>query len=145
MPKQKNFKKEIKETSRYKRIVANLKSEETVPTLAFVSFIAQEFEKILIPFQTSEPLIHILYESMCTLLFNLLSKFIKKKYLFQGHDGDFSRKPMSDILSIDVGNPQNIKPIHLVDIETKARSVFSNNKMVFGTDVLNFSLLLLSI
>lgn len=49
------LKKEMKKTSRYKRIVKNLKSEQTLPYLSSASFVGQEFEKFLIPFESSEP------------------------------------------------------------------------------------------
>ena len=45
----------MKKTSRYKRIVKNLKSEQTLPYLSSASFVGQEFEKFLIPFESSEP------------------------------------------------------------------------------------------
>ena len=80
LPKQKNFVREIKETARYKRTVQNLKSNLTLPYLAFVVFIAHSFDNFLVLFQSSEPLIHTLYERMKDLLTKIMSYFIKKKF-----------------------------------------------------------------
>ena len=55
LPQQKNFVREIKETARYKRIVQNLKSNLTLPYLAFVVFIVHSFDDFLVLFQSSEP------------------------------------------------------------------------------------------
>ena len=62
LPKQRNFNSEIKGTIRYQRIKQNLKLELTLPHLAFVPFIAQDFEDFLVIFQSNEPLIHLFYE-----------------------------------------------------------------------------------
>ena len=53
---QRNFKKKIKDTLRYKRISECLKSKFTVPNLSYVMFFAIVFEKFLITFQSNAPL-----------------------------------------------------------------------------------------
>ena len=110
--------------SRYKQIVENLKSEQTLSYLSFGSFVAQESERFLISCQSSEPLIHILYEGMCTLLLNFLIECIKKKYLFEKENGILSRKSMLAILNIDLRKLKYQKLICLVDIGTKANYFF---------------------
>ena len=83
LPEQKNFKKKIKNTLRYKRISEYLKSKFTVPYWSFVGFIAIDFEKFLITFQSNAPLIHLLYNKSVTLLKSLMAKFIGFNMLTQ--------------------------------------------------------------
>ena len=56
----KRFNREIKGTILFQSIKQNLKSELTLPYLAFVSFIAQGFEAFHVMFQSTESLIHLL-------------------------------------------------------------------------------------
>ena len=83
LPEQKNFKKEIKDTLRYKEISEYLKSKFTVPYLPFVVVIAIDFEKFLITFQSNAALIHLLYNKSVTLLKSLMTKFIDFNMLTQ--------------------------------------------------------------
>ena len=124
LPRLENCKIEIKEASRYKQFVENRKSGQTLPYLSFVSFVAQELEYFLISFQSSELLIHIINEDMRTLLLNLLTKCIKKNYLFE------KRMPFyHETLIIDLGKLQQQKLIRLVDIG-KVKSFLSNNIVI---------------
>ena len=43
---------------------------------AFVAFVAQHFEAFLLPFQTKDPMIHLLYPVMLSLPYGLQRKFI---------------------------------------------------------------------
>lgn len=90
--------------------------------MSFAAFVAQESESFLISFQS--PLIHIIYDGMCTLLLNFLIEFIKKKYLFEEENGILSRKSMSAFLNIDLGKLKYQKLICLADIGTKANYFF---------------------
>ena len=76
LPQQKNFKKEIKDNLRYKRIYECLKSKFTVPYLSFVVFIIIDFEKFLITFQSNTPIILLLHNKSVTLLKKLTTNFI---------------------------------------------------------------------
>ena len=49
---------------------------------------ASYFESFLTKFQSMKPLIHILYEEMETLLWNVMAKFVKSKYLTNKKDGE---------------------------------------------------------
>ena len=144
LPKQKNFVREIKETARYKRIVQNLKSNLTLSYLAFVVFIAHSFDDFLVLFQSSEPLIHILYEQMKDLLTKIMSYFIKKKYLVEEKDGKFIPKSFSSVLNVNVAKPDNHKAIKSVDIGTKCKSYFAESLIIddegtsFRKQVVNF-------
>ena len=79
LPQQKNFKREIESTIRYKRIGKNLKSVLTQAYLAFVAFMSQDFESFLLTFQRKEPMIHILYTVMGSFLSKMLTKFVLAK------------------------------------------------------------------
>ena len=144
MPKRKNFVREIKETARYKRTVQNLKSNLTLPYLAFVVFIAHSFDDFLVLFQSSEPLIHISYERMKDLLTKIMSYFIKKKYLVEEKDGKFVPKSFSSVLNVNVAKSDIHKPIKSVDIGTKCKSYFAENLIIddeetsFRKQVVNF-------
>ena len=127
MPKQKNFVREIKEAARYKRIVQNLKSNLTLPCLAFVVFIAHSFDYFLVLFQSSEPLINILYERMKDLLAKTIFCFIKKKYLVEEKDGKFVPKSFSSVLNVNVAKSDDYKAIKSVDIGTKCKSYFAES------------------
>ena len=81
LPKEKNFKYNIKHTERYKRIENALKDPLTEGYIAFCAFSAGDFESFLLPFQINEPKIHLLYPAMCKLISNLMNKFIRKRFL----------------------------------------------------------------
>ena len=51
LPRQKNLKREIECTIRYKRIAESLKSTLTPAYLAFVAFVSQDFESFLLTFK----------------------------------------------------------------------------------------------
>ena len=64
LPKQKNFKRTIKETSRYKQIIEVIQSDLAQHYLAFRSFSSQDFKDFFLKFQSEQPMIHLLYSSM---------------------------------------------------------------------------------
>ena len=79
--------------------------------VSFCSFTAHNFESFLLPLQKGEPMIHQLFLSLCKLLNDIQSKFIKKKKI---------NKLFSDLESnicIDVSKKENLKPLNLIDIE----------------------------
>ena len=49
--------------------------------LSFCTFVAHVFESFLLPFQTKESMIHLLYHSMCKLMSDRQSKCLKEKVL----------------------------------------------------------------
>ena len=70
--------------------------------VSFCAFTGHDFESFLLPLQTGEPKIHRLLPSMCKLLNDIQSKFIKKK------------KISSDLESniyIDVSEKESLKPL----------------------------------
>ena len=60
-----------------------MKNEETPIYLAFLQFVGQIFEAVLLQLQQPS-LIHILYPAMCDLITEVLNKFVRKKYLYEG-------------------------------------------------------------
>ena len=76
LPQQKNFKREIESTIRYKRIAENLKSTLTLAYLAFAAFVAQDLESSLLSFQRKEPMIHIFYNALGSFPSRMLTKFV---------------------------------------------------------------------
>ena len=79
LPKQKNFKHEMSKTQRHVRIKGALEESLTEVYVSFCAFVALDFESFLFPLQTKEPMIRLLYPSVCKLLSDLLSKCIKAK------------------------------------------------------------------
>ena len=66
-----------------KRTIYKLKNEETPIYLAFLQFVGQIFEAVLLQLQQPS-LIHILYPPTCDLITEVLTKFVRKKYLYEG-------------------------------------------------------------
>ena len=114
LPKQKNFKHEISKAQRYVCIKAALEEPLTDAYLSFCTFVAHDFESFLLPFQTKEAMIHLLYTSMCKLLSDPQSKCIKKKVLSS-----------ESCENIDLGKKENLKPVNLIDIGAKAKAMFA--------------------
>lgn len=141
LPKSKQY-NELKKTERYQRIRSVLANPISEVYLSFCAFSSEDFESFLLQFQFEEPMVHMLYDGMFTLLTNLMQKFIKKKVLFR-ENGDFITK--DDLLKINVLETKNTKPHKLIDIGTKAKLYFSSSSLIedesskkFRTECLNF-------
>ena len=80
LPKEDSFRRNILPTDRYRYIRNSLNDKTTEGYIAFAAFVSQKFELLLIPFQSSEPMIHLLFPAMCKFLTGLLQKLIRKKY-----------------------------------------------------------------
>jgi len=70
------FFSQIKTTNRYQRIIDFMKHPTSKASLYFIAFIANEFEDSLIQMLSNEPMIHIIYEKMSSLVFNIKKRFI---------------------------------------------------------------------
>ena len=121
LPKEKNFKSGILPTQRYKHIKDALLGKLTHAYVSFCAFAAEDFENFLLPFQSSEPMIHLLFPEICKLLTNLMCKFIKKKVL---------SKDASENLEIDVCKSTNCKSASFVEIGTKARLLVGDRTLI---------------
>ena len=123
LPSTSTFKSTIQGTARYTRIKKALEDESTLQYLSFVAFFATDSEMFLKC--STKPLIHFLYKEMEKLLWNTMSKFVKSKHLSNKTDDDTIRKaPATELLELDVYNKKKIKPIKMIDIGTKAKSLF---------------------
>ena len=75
---------------------------------------SHDFESFLLPYQSGDPMIHMLNAVLCKLLYNLLSK-------------------LSDNLevntNIDVSKKEIVKPLNLIEVGTKARLLFCDNSL----------------
>ena len=56
--------------------------------VAFVAFFAQDFEAFLLPFQSKDPVIHLLYPAVLSLLYGLQRKFIREAKLSSKNLGE---------------------------------------------------------
>ena len=70
--------KKIKGNERYRRIMSFLTSRETMVQLYFLESLKPVFDQFLQLFQTEEPLIHILHQSMLQLLKQVMFRFLKQ-------------------------------------------------------------------
>ena len=122
LPQQSNFKHAVATTARYKRICAALQNPLSLAYISFCAFSAEAFEDFLVPFQSDEPKVHLLYPSMCKLISNLMQKFIRKKVLSSVY---------TENLLIDIHFRDNIKPLSLVEVGTKAKSVLNEQTQLF--------------
>jgi len=102
LPKQKNFKREVEKTQRYLRIKTALSDNITEAYVSFVAFVAHDFQEFLVPFQSTEPMIHLLCPSLCKLMSTLQRKFVKKSKL----SDDITKN-----VYINVSEDRNIKPM----------------------------------
>ena len=145
LPTTSTFKSTVQETPRYNRIKKALNDEITLQYLSFVVFFATDSEVFLTKFQSKKPHIHILYDEMEKLLWQTMSKFIKTKQLSsQKEDGSTKQTSATELIWLDVYNKKLIKPIKMVDIGTKAKSLFppstfdlSETEESFRKDCLN--------
>ena len=81
LPTTASFKANVKKSKQYEKICESLNDDSTLCYLSFVTYFASDFESFLTKFQCLKPLIHILYEEMETLLWTVMAKFLKSKYL----------------------------------------------------------------
>ncbi len=72
LPSQKEFKRTIQPTERYKRITSILRNPSSQAYLAFLTYICQHFETFLLKFQRREPMIHVLHTALTSLLLELM-------------------------------------------------------------------------
>ena len=111
----------VRDTERYERIKEVLENEASVSYIAFIAFIANDFEIFLKTFQSMKSRIHIVYPEMSKLLTSLMSKFIKSKL---SRDDFNNAKSVSHLLTPNVKVTKNCKPLKLIDFGTKAKYSF---------------------
>ena len=109
-----------------------MENKTFVPYIAFIAFIANNFEIFLKAFQSMESRFHIVYREMSKLLTSLMSKFIKSKLLRR--DDSNNAKSVSDLLTFNVKDTKNFKPLKLIDIGTKAKCLFPESLDITNTE-----------
>ena len=101
------------------------KKSSALQYLPFVAFFATDSEMFLTKFQPMKPLIHIFYEETDELLWRTMSKFVKSKHLSnQTKDGTTRKTTAFELLELDVYNKKKMKLMKMIDIGTKAKSLF---------------------
>ena len=117
--KQKNFKRKIENTPRYTRLKTCFADPTMEAYVAFVAFVAQDFETFLLPFQSKNPMIHLLYLAVLSHLYGLQKKFI--------HGTILSSEDLSENFRINVNAEKIVKPICMIDVGTTAKTMFAQN------------------
>ena len=142
IPKEDDYKKVIKSSNRYKRIIGFLKDPTSKAGLCFIAFVSCDFEDYLTRMQTNEPMIHCMYEMMSSLLFNLMKKFVVYSEITTKVDGVITAKQGSDLISVNIS--KHTKKLDAIDIGTKAKSILndfsinSESKEIFRKKCLGF-------
>ena len=85
--------------------------------MSFIAFVSQDFDSFHHLFQSDEPLIHILYQKMGDLLFNLINKFCKNGSLYE--DSMSSIKSASDLVEVDLTLQKTQKSTKMLLLELK--------------------------
>ena len=92
--------KKVPKSINFKRVYMMLGTKERVSTKVTLEFlnIIPLFEKFLLLFQKSSPVVHILYDSLCDILVKILRRFLKAETM--------DNKYGSDLTSIDCAKYQ---------------------------------------
>lgn len=117
VPKQDDFKRKIETTERYQSIRKGLTSSTSVLYMSFIVYVAEILEEFLILFQSSKPLVHVLYPSIGELFFKLMTNFINPAALV---DKNGIRKEAKELGAVDVNDKLNLKTLHDIDFGHKA-------------------------
>ena len=120
---QKNFKKEVEKTQRYLRIKSALSKQIMEAYVLFVAFVAHDFHEFLVPFQSTEPMIHLLYPALLKLINTLQGKFFRN-----------IKSSSDDTTDINVGDDRNIKPLSKIDVGAKAKTLLLQN-VIMACDI----------
>ena len=123
LPKQDNFISKIKPSPRYKRIIDFLKNPIPKAELCFIACVAHDFEDFILTMQTSEPMIHCIYEKISSLIFNLMKKFVSSSAITVTVDGIAKAKQGSELVSVDVFKHR--KKMENIDNGTRAKEILS--------------------
>ena len=138
LPKQKDTFRKIKKTARYQRIAVVLEDSITLVYVSFCAFIAQDFEMLLLPFQSDRSMIHLLYPEMQSFLQNLMMKFNRPRYLTE-------ESTARGLHIVQVYNKKRHKVLNKIYDGTKVKCLFaepdllpSEKQKTFQEDYLKF-------
>ncbi|KAK3923387.1 Reticulocyte-binding protein 2-like protein a [Frankliniella fusca] len=118
--------KKISETQRYLFIRNSLKDSTFQAKVSFVIQSANLFERFSKIFQKSEPMVHLLYDELCSLYVLLLGRFLKSQCV------STSRACLKEEF---INNTENLLPLKDVDCGAKTEEFL---KKCMEVDVLKF-------
>lgn len=116
LPKQKKFAQDIEQTDTYKFIASNLKNSETPIFVNFVIYLAGILESYLIPMESKQPKIHVMYTKIGELFHKLMSCFVKPSILLNERG---AIKDAHELGQLDV--TKYYRNIHDIELGTKAK------------------------
>lgn len=124
--------KKIEKNDAYKRIKNFIHDKSTLPKLNFILFLYRTiFKKLLVWLQQEQPLVHLLYSELCTLLRNLFLAFVKEEIV--------KDKEGIQLLSLSFELQNNQKTNSNIDVgeitRTYIKELSSNEKVIFFQDV----------
>lgn len=119
LPKEKNFPKEIETTERYKFLKNILLDKRSQIYISFAIYVADILEVFLIKFQSSKPLVHLLYPAFGDLFFKLMTNFIKPSVLIK--TGTTNRLDAIGLGLLDLKS--NMLPIKDIDFGSKCHEL----------------------
>ncbi|KAG4072228.1 hypothetical protein HA402_005950 [Bradysia odoriphaga] len=117
LPRQENFTTKVETTARYQSIRKALTSITSVLYMSFVVYLAEILEEFLILFQSSKPLVHVLYPSIGDLFFKIMTNFVKKSALV---DKNGARRNAKELGKLDMNDKCNLISLHNIDFGHKA-------------------------
>lgn len=132
LPKEKNFAREIANTDRYQEIKRVLEDKNSQPYISYAVFVAELLDEFLVKFQSSDPLIHRLYDGFGRLLFDIMNNFVKKKYLFDGEE----KLEAKTLGQIDIRDPSKTKSCHEIYTGSKTRRLLAQLEQDGNADVI---------
>ena len=89
----------------------------------FVAFVAHDFHEFLVPFQSTEPMIHLLYPALLKLINTLQGKFFRN-----------IKSSSDDTTDINVGDDRNIKLLSKIYVGAKAKTLLLQN-VIMACDI----------
>lgn len=129
LPKQKNFSNDIESMEAYQFIATTLKKPETPIFVDFVVYLAGILESYLIPMESKQPKVHLMYTKMGELFYKLMSCFVKRSRLLD----DKGRKlEARELGKLDV--TKHLKDIHSVELGTKVKYLVANIEQKINLD-----------
>ena len=117
LTKEKTFKQRMAPTSRYQWLKAVSVSDLTIHCIVFYAFITQNLEALLVPSQSKQAVVHFFPVSMCNLVSDIMSIFIKKKVVSNNN---------FEITLMNIPKYTNYKYLKHIDIGAKTKMIFWN-------------------
>lgn len=93
-----------------------LTSKTSVLYMSFAVYLAEMLDSFLVLFQSSKPLVHVLYPAIGDMFFKIMTNFIKLPKLM---DSKNSVKDAQQLSAVDVRDKRNLKSLHDMDFGHK--------------------------